>query len=321
MDLAGKAGALLGKAQETYNAATTPTPMTTSSNVPQLSNMADLTAAVNQMGTGTTSNVGVQQPVRPSPEQIAAQQAMQQRSSLQSNIKNLVGQALGVYDTLYGNLGTAAASQKAQLEKQFGLQEQGMQQEFAQEMPRIGTAYAGRGAYDSSWRVNAENAARDQMLKQLQGLGLERGAQMSALGKSVAEQEAQFKVGQDALNRALAEMATITDVDKLTALQTDIQKRISELEASKAGLQSQEALTQKFQSIGGPTDRAGQVKATIDNILGGAAAPGLKQSVAAGFIQSSGLPQEEQDRLITYLNNAIDRLSAPAQIAPTAPTV
>lgn len=314
MDLSGQAGTLLTKAQQDYAASNTPTSTTSSTTgttgevrTPDASGWLGVPYALP--GSSTTPATAP-----------AVDQTTQQRTSLQSNIKNLVGQALGIYDTLYGNLGQAAASQKKQLEQQYGLQEQGMQQEFAQEMPRIGTSYAGRGAYDSSWRVNAELAARDQMLKQLQGLGLERGAQMSALGKSVAEQEAQFKVGQDALNRALADLSSTTDLDKLNALQTDIQKRISELEASKAGLQSQEAFTQKFQQIGGPSDRAGQVKATIDNILGGAAAPGLKQSVAAGFIQSSGLSKEEQDNLIQYLNSAIDRLSTSAPATPTTPT-
>lgn len=246
-------------------------------------------------------------------------QSIVQANNLKSNIKNLIGNALGVYDTLYSNLGAAAASQKKQLEQQFGQQESQMQQQFSQELPRIGTAYAGRGAYDSSWRTNAENAARDQMLNQLQSLGMERTAQMSSLGKSVMEQEAAFKAGQDALNRNLAGLNDITDINQLNTLQTDIQKRISDLQQAKAGLQSQEAFTQKFQQIGGPSDRSSQVKAIVDNILGGAAAPELKQSVATGFIQSSGLSPAEQDTLIQYLNSTIDRLATPTtSTTPTA---
>lgn len=265
------------------------------------------------ISTGTTTT-----PSTPSTADIAAQQQGAQISNLKKNIQNLVGNAMGVYETLYGNLGAAAASQKKQLEEQFGQQESQMQQQFSQELPRIGTAYAGRGAYDSSWRINAEQAAKDQMLNQLKSLGMERTAQMSSLGKSVMEQEAAFKTGQDALNRYLADIQGITDIDKLSALQTDVQKRISELEQAKAGLQSQETFTQKFQQIGGPSSRTGQVKAIVDNILSGAAAPELKQSVAAGFIQASGLSPQEQDVLIQYLNSSIDRLATPT--TPTTPT-
>lgn len=266
-------------------------------------------------GSTTTTSTPIQnvQGTTPVVDPMAAQ-----RSALQKNITKLVGDAMGVYDSLYGSLGQAAAGQKQQLEQQFGREEAGLQQQFASEMPRIGTAYAGRGAYDSSWRMNAEQAAADQFRGQLENLGAERFGQMAALGQKVKEQEATFKVGQDALNRALAELGTTTDVEKLTALQTDIQKRISELQAQQATLQSPEAFVSTFQGIGGPSSRAGQVKATIDNILAGAAAPELKQNVAAGFIQSSGLSDQEKNDLVTYLNTAVERLTAPATVAPTA---
>ena len=307
----GTASTNYWEATPTTTTTTAPTSTTTTGEVrtPDASGWLGVPYALPGTTTGTTTTAP------------AVDQTVVQRSNLQKSIQKLVGDAMGVYDSLYSNLGTAAASQKQQLEQQFGQQESEMQQQFSQELPRIGTAYAGRGAYDSSWRINAEGAARDQMLNQLRGLGMERAAQMSSLGKSVMEQEAQFKSGQDALNRVLADLSTTTDVEKLSALQTDIQKRISELEAAKAGLQSQEAFTQRFQQIGGPSSRTGQVKAIVDNILGGSAAPELKQSVAAGFIQSSGLSAEEQDSLIQYLNGAVDRLATPtAPVAPTAPT-
>ena len=300
-----------------------------SPNVPY-ANPTQSVSAFQGFGGGASGGVGasgswgepvnqIQQQMGPSPEQMAAQQQAAQVANIKKNIQNLVGNAMGVYESLYGNLGQAAASQKKQLEQQFGQQESELQQQFSQELPRIGTAYAGRGAYDSSWRINAEQAARDQMLNQLQGLGREREAQMGTLGRSVSEQEAQFKMGQDALTRSLDELSATSDVERLGALQSDIQRRISELQASRAGLQSQEAFVNRFQQIGGPSSRAGQVKAVIDNILGGAANPQLKQSVASGFIQSSGLPAEDQNALMQYLNMGVEQLTAPqTTTAPTA---
>lgn len=331
MDLKALAGETLGRAREDYAAATAPSPAPAPASTPTIvpSGWKGVPYALPAPfappgGVQTTPPA----PAGPTPEQIAAQEAARvaaeqaaQRSNLQKSIQKLVGDAMGVYDTLYGNLGTAAASQRRQLEQQFGEEESAMQQQFTQELPRIGTAYAGRGAYDSSWRINAEQTAQDQMLSQLRGLGMERQAQMGALGKSVAEQEAQFRTGQDALNRTLADLGTTTDLEKLTAIQNDVQRRISELQAQQAGLQSQEAFVQRFQQIGGPTSRTGQVKATIDRILAGQAAPELKQNVAAGFIQSSGLTPEEQDALIQYLNTSIERFTAPATAAaPATPT-
>lgn len=316
-DYSGEAGTLLTKAQEDYAAANTPTPSSTTYSTTSTGEVRT-PDATGWMGVPYALPGGTTQTTSLTADQLAAQQQAAQRSTLQKGIQKLVGDALGVYDSLYGSLGQAAAGQKRQLEEQFGREEAGLQQQFSQEMPRIGTAYAGRGAYDSSWRINAEQAAANQFKGQLENLGAERFGQMAALGQKVKEQEAQFKVGQDALNRVLAELGTTTDVEKLTALQTDIQKRISELQAQQATLQAPEAFVSTFQGIGGPSSRAGQVKATIDNILAGAAAPELKQNVAAGFIQSSGLTDQEKNDLVTYLNTAIDRMVTPATTAPTA---
>lgn len=307
MNLSGQAGELLTKAQQDYALSNAPTPSTPTgtTRTPDASGWLGVPYAMPGATTGSAS----------ASTQAAVDPMVAQRSSLQSNIKNLVGQALGVYDSLYGSLGQAAAGQKRQLEQQFGREEAALQQQFASEMPRIGTSYAGRGAYDSSWRMNAEQEAARQFQDQLQNLGAERTGQMAALGQKVKEQQATFQVGQDALNRALAELSTTTDVEKLNALKTDIQKRISELQGQQASLQSPEAYVSTFQGIGGPSDRAGQVKATIDNILAGAAAPELKQNVASGFIQSSGLTDQEKNDLVNYLNTTIDKLTAPA---PTA---
>lgn len=255
------------------------------------------------------------QPAGPSPEQIAAQQQTAQINNLKKGISNLIGESLNIYSSLYGGLGEAFSGKKKQLEEQYGREEQSMQQEFTQELPRIGTAYAGRGAYDSSWRINAEQAAGDRFKSQLDTLGAERRDTMATLGKSFKEQEAQLKVGEEAINRLMADLASTTDLDKLTTIQNEITKRISDLKATSASLQSPETYMAAYQGIGGPTSRAGQVKATVDNILAGQAPAQLKQSVAAGFIQSSGLSPEEQDVLIQYLNTSIDNIAA-----PTTPT-
>lgn len=257
----------------------------------------------------------VQQPAGPTPEQIAAQQQAAQINNLKKGISNLIGESLNIYSSLYGGLGEAFSGKKKQLEEQYGREEQSMQQEFTQELPRIGTAYAGRGAYDSSWRINAEQAAGDRFKSQLDTLGAERRDTMAALGKSFKEQETQLKVGEEAINRLMADLASTTDLDKLTTIQNEITKRISDLKATSASLQSPETYMAAYQGIGGPTSRAGQVKATVDNILAGQAPAQLKQSVAAGFIQSSGLSPEEQDVLIQYVNTSIDNIAT-----PTTPT-
>jgi len=237
-----------------------------------------------------------------------AAQLAGQRSGLQKNIQKLIGNAMSVYDSLYGNLGTAAASQRQALESRFGKETGALGEQFTQEIPRIGQAYAGRGAYDSSWRTNAENAAKSAFEGQLQGLGEQKIAEMGKIGQEVATTEAEFGAGQSGLNRALALVPQTTDVTELTNLQTEIQKQIDNLRTQQAGLQSQESFVQRFQQLAPASNKVSNLSRTLTNIINGEAPTALKQSVASQIIASSGLTPEEQQQALANFN---------AQLVPT----
>lgn len=231
------------------------------------------------------------------PAVTAVDQSTIQKNNVQKSIQKLIGETMNIYDTLYGNLQTAAASQRQALESKYGTESGALSEQFAQEIPRIGQGYAGRGAYDSSWRIEAEKAAQSQFAKQLQQLQEEQKTAGIKLGQEVATQESQFKAGQSGLNQLLARLPSITDVTELTTIQNEIQKKINDLQASAAGLQSQEAYLQRFQQLSPATNKTEQLRKTLTTIIGGGAPIPLKQSVANQIIQSSGLTPEEQQVL------------------------
>lgn len=282
-----------------------PTQTTSSTQYMQpTANPMDYTA----FSSGTTTPTATQAPTAVVDTQAA------QRSSLQKGIQKLVGDAMSVYDSLYGNLNTAAASQRQALESRFSRETGALGEQFTQEIPRIGQAYAGRGAYDSSWRMNAEEAARKGFENQMATLGEEQKASMSKIGQEVATREAEFGAGQAALNRALALVPQTTDITELTNLQTEIQKQIDNLRTQQAGLQSQEAYIQRFQQLAPASDRMAQLSKTLSTIIQGEAPVPLKQSVGAQIIAGSGLTEEEKQQALTNFNA---QLTAPAT-APVA---
>lgn len=309
-DLGSKAGTLLGYGQEQYWG-NTPAPRSTTqtpSNVPQIENLADVTAAVNQLGSGTTSNV--MQQAGPSPEQIAAQQQVAQRSNIQKGISKLTGDLLNVYDLLFGNLQTAGASQRQALEEKYGKEKQSLGEQFAQEIPRIGQAYAARGAYSSSWRGRAEQTAQERFNKELAGLGEEYKTAGQKIGQEVLTKEAEFKAGQQNVRDLMARLPGITDINELTTLQTEIQNKINELQASAAGLQSRESFMQRFEQLAPSNQRTAQIRQTLSTIIQGEAPTQLKQSVAAQIIGSSGLSPEEQQALLNEVNTQLTTVTA-----------
>ena len=225
-----------------------------------------------------------------------------QRTNLQKSIQKLVGDAMGVYDSLYGNLNTAAASQRQALESRYARETGSLGEQFTQEIPRIGQAYAARGAYDSSFRGRAEQSAKEGFEKQLQGLGAQKTAEMGKIGSEIATREAEFRGGQDILNQYLAQLPNVTDVNELTNIQNEIQRRINDLRVAGAGLQSQEAFVNRFQQLTPSTDRMAQLQSTLSRIIAGEAPGALKQSVGAQIIASSGLTEEEKAQALTQFN-------------------
>lgn len=250
-------------------------------------------------------------PSGPAPQEVAMAQEAAQRSSLQKSIQKLVGDAMGVYDTLYGNFGTAAASQRQALESRYAKETGALGEQFTQEIPRIGQAYAARGAYRSTWRTGAEGRAKENFETQLTNLGEQQRAEMGKIGQEVATQEAGFRGGQEQVNRILAQLPNVTDVNELTALQNELQKRIDDLRSSQAGLQSQEAFVNRFQQIAPASDRMAQLQTTLSRIIAGEAPGALKQSVGAQIIASSGLTDQEKAQALAQFNAQVSEPVTP----------
>lgn len=296
---------LLGYAQESYwgNTPTaTPTPTTTTTTTggevrtPDASGWMGVPYALPG-GTTTTTAPATVDPM------------IAQRNTLRSGIMKLTGDIGNMYNLLYGDLGTAAAGQKAALENRYARESGALTEQFAQEIPRIGQAYAARGAYDSSWRGGAESRAKKGFEGQLAGLGEEKTAAMGKIGQEVITQEAKFKAGQDNINRILSILPSVTDVNELTNLKTQLQNEIDNLTVARAGLQSPEAYVQRFQELAPTPNRMAQLSNTLTNIINGEAPIPLKQSVAAQIIAGSGLTEEEKQQALTNFNA---QLTAPA---------
>lgn len=227
------------------------------------------------------------------------------RSELRTNIQNLINNSLGIYDSLYGNARTAAASQRQALDKRYDTETGALSEQFTQELPKIGQSYAGRGAYDSSYRMGAENAAQKGYEGQLNTLSTQRQADAAKIGQALAEQEAQFEMGKSKIGLLGGRLGEIQDINELTQLRNEMDNRIAELNASRAGLQSQEAYRQKFAGLAPATDRLAGLKTQLSTLIQGQAPGPLKRAVAEQIIGSAGLTEEEKAQLTGIVNSQI----------------
>jgi hypothetical protein len=250
-------------------------------------------------------------PVAAERARIAAEEAQKaaeeaaKRQQLQGGIKKLIGDTLGIYDSLYGDVRGAAQSQRQLLDQRFDRETGSLSDQFNQELPKIGRAYAGRGAFDSSYRIDAEAGAQKGFQNQVTDLSEQRKADAARIGQGVAEQEAQFGAQQGLLNTVLGRIDETTDVNELTQLRNELDRKMAELTAGRASNMSRDAYTQKFNQLAPASDRLSGLQSTLSQIINGQAPGPLKRAVAQQIIGSAGLPKDQEDQLLAQINSQI----------------
>lgn len=256
-----------------------------------------LTAVANTTQQTSTSNVtggGTTTPTAPSPT-----------DNLRSNIQTLISQAGDIYKQLYGSLEAGGASQRQQLESAYAKNLGTLGEQFTQELPKIGHAFAARGAYDSTWRTGAEENAQKAYGTQIGQVAQEQQAAIGKVGSAVATQKAQFGAGESALGNIAARLPQVTDINELTSLRNDIETKINELKVSQAGMGTQEQNAAQYASLAPASDKAAQIAQTIQTIIQGQAPTQLKKAIATQIVGSAGLQPEEEKNLLNTINSQL----------------
>jgi hypothetical protein len=225
-----------------------------------------------------------------------------QKSGLRSGIQNLISQAKDIYGSLYGGLTKQAASEKGQLESAYAKNLQDFGSQYASELPKIAQAYAARGAYDSTWRAGAEQAAQQGYQTQLGQLSQAQQEALGKVGQRYAETQGQYQAGQAGLETILGRLGSVTDINDLTSLRNQIENKIIEINAAKAGQLTQEQQLAQTQGLGSVSDKFSQASQTIDTIINGQAPVMLKKSIASQIVGSAGLSESEQKQLLDKIN-------------------
>lgn len=237
----------------------------------------------------------------------AAQEAADnaRRGQLKTEATGLLQNLMGAYDSLFGNVRSAAKSQNDTLDKRYNQEVTGLTDQFNQELPKVGRAYAARGTFDSSYRGDAEQQATTGFNNQIQDIGTQREADAAKIGQFVAEKEGMVNAEKGLLAKMLGDLPNVNDLNELTQLKQSIDRKIADVQSAQAGTQSQEAYSAKLGEIAPGADRMGALQTTLTNIVNGAAPAALKKAVAQQVIGSSGLTDEQQRALLGQINSQI----------------
>lgn len=259
------------------------------------------TAGGGGTGGGGGGGGGGSAPAAPTQEQIRAQQA----NAMKSGVKGLVNSILGVYDAMYGDVSAAAADKVNQVQGVYKEDVDALTQQFGEEFPTIGRGFSARGTGSSGYRFDAEQAARQGFDRTLGSRARVRDQDLSTVGQTVAQQQAQIGADRGLNAGFLAQIDASTNPDELTQLQAELTKKIANLNAERAGLGTRAGYLAKLnETVPGGSQLPG-LRQSLSNVISSQVPTQVKQAIGVQLIQSAGLPQSQVDALLGEFNGQL----------------
>lgn len=237
-------------------------------------------------------------PAAPTAEQIRQTNLDKARNS----ITGLVNNIRGVYDALYGDVGAAVADKTSQVENKFGAEEKALTNQFNEQFPAIGRAFSGRNTYDSSYRINAEEGAKQGFQDTLAQQNTAKQGELAQVGQYLQESRAGIEGGKGTLDLVLQQIGQSDNEQELQSVMNELQSKMTSLQQQRAGAQPQNFYLQKLNEAVPGTSRLPQLQASLANVIGSSVPGAVKQSIVSQLINNSALsPQEKEQILAQYM--------------------
>lgn len=240
-------------------------------------------------------------------------------SQLRGEITNLVNNVKDIFNARYGQVDASAGEQAGKLNERFGNESNDVTRQVEGENQKLGVAYAGRGAYDSSYRGNDVDTVTHAGDAQIRDLGTELQDNINKIASWVSGQKAGFDAQKGGMDAVLSHLGEETDPGRLTDLRNTIDSKIAELRAGNADNNTSAQNASALASIAPSNARAVQLKTTLSQIVAGNADSTQKATIGARLIQSAGLDPAEQQKLLQAFQGDLAASDQPKQ-DPTEPT-
>lgn len=229
-----------------------------------------------------------------------------QINAKRGQIRSIIDQIRGVYNDLYGDLEVVGADRSRAVNERFNKENTALVDEFNAEFPKIGNAFAARNASDSSYRIDRENQAIDDFGNLQSDVARARDEGLQEVGGFIASEQATINADRTNLDNIVKAISESTNEAELLAIQQQLADKVNTLRASRAGLQSRDALQSRANATLDLTDRTTGLRQTLNNIISGAAPTVLKMRVAQQVLSNSGLAPNDQQALLDEFNRQLN---------------
>jgi hypothetical protein len=214
-------------------------------------------------------------------------------------VQPMIGQLNGLYDQIYNGINSYAQDQRGQLDNQFQTSQQDDAKQYSNAVDQTNGAFTGRNAFDSSYRGNAQQMNTDAYNKDLNQLNLSHDQGLQNIGHVVATQKAGLG------DRPQFDLSQYNDVNSLTQLREALDQHITGLKGTQANLLTGGQLKAQLDQAAPVSGISSQLKGQLDKLVASSAAPEAKMGLANGYINLSGLPQDEKNKWLTYVTGAL----------------
>lgn len=258
----------------------------------------------NPLGGGGAYGAGGGEPYDPNtdPAKVAAKR--QEVRSLMSAFEHAFNDVVGKVDTL-------ATARRGEIETNYGEQQQGLDKNFGAAAGGIDDQYSARNTFQSSYRDNAQQQARDAYEGATAQMGRAKENDFAGLGRFAEEQKAELAGGRPNFN-----VEDYGEVDDLLSIQQDVQNAIGRLNTTGAGLGTNSQYRAKLNSIA-PTQEQGssQLKGMLDKLaMTGQTNPDAKRAIAMSTIAKTG---GDQSAWMDYFEKQMNQTGSNAVAEPT----
>lgn len=233
----------------------------------------------------------------------AAAATAAQAASLRSSIAGIISNIKDIYNSRYGQVDGAAAEQAGNLNTAYGTQSGQLADQIGQQNQAAGASYAGRGAYDSSYRGDSQDTITNAGNDQIADLGTTLQQNLATIAQWAAQQKAGFDAQKSGLDQVSSQLGDETNPSDLVSLRNSLDGQQTTLQAGSADNDTQAADLATLQTVAPADARAVSLNTTLQSILGGNADPTTKASIANQLITSAGLSSGDTTKLQQAFNN------------------
>lgn len=208
-------------------------------------------------------------------------------------VQNLLPQLNALYASLNSQADQYAQDRRGQIDSAYGDEYNNNDKAYANAVDGTNANYAARGAFDSSFRGNANQQNTDAYNASNTGLHNSQNDAYSQLGSIVAQNKAQF--GQ----APQYDLSQYNDVNSLLDLRDQLNQHLQNLQGQQTSLMTGGQLRDQLNAVAPAKSNLSTVlQSKLDALKGANVPPEAQYGLAQGYISRSGLSKDEQQKYL-----------------------